>query len=72
MSVLNLILAPGSCILDIQSSTGMLDICERFRKSQEFFFQYLPIWLHQVLVVAHGITDVHCSMWDLLIAAHGI
>ena len=38
MSVLNLMLAHGSRILDIRSSTGMLDICERFRKSQEIFF----------------------------------
>ena len=26
----------------------------------------LCIWLHQVLVVAHGIFDLSCSMWDLV------
>ena len=34
------------------------------------FFQitilkYLFIWLCQVLVAAHGIFNLHCSMWDL-------
>ena len=23
------------------------------------------IWLHQVLVVAHGVSDLHCGMRDL-------
>ena len=30
---------------------------------------YLYIWLLQVLVVACGIFDLHCSMWYLLFAA---
>ena len=29
------------------------------------FILFFFLWLHQVLVVAHGIADLHCSMWDL-------
>ena len=54
MSVLNLILAHGSRILDIWSSTGMLDICECFRKSQEFFLIF-------ICLAAPGLS---CGTWD--------
>ena len=30
-----------------------------------FQFEYLFIWLRRVLVVAHGIFDLCCGMWDL-------
>ena len=30
---------------------------------------YLLIWLRQVLVVAHGIFNLHCGMWDLSVSA---
>ena len=32
-----------------------------------FFFNYLFIWLHRVLVAAHKIFT--CGMWDLLVVA---
>lgn len=31
-----------------------------------YIYLYLFIWLHWVLVVAHGIVDLYWSMWDLI------
>ena len=36
-----------------------------------FFFFFL-IWLHQVLVGAHMLYNLHCSMWDLILSAYRI
>ena len=29
------------------------------------FKNYLSIWLHWVLVVAHGTFNLHCTLWEL-------
>ena len=31
-----------------------------------FIFFFFFIWLCQVLAVAYGLFDLHCSMWDLV------
>ena len=34
--------------------------------SRNSFFKNLFIWLHQVLVAAHGIVNLHFSLWGYL------
>ena len=50
---------------------GMLGYMAKRSENADLIF-ILFTWLHQVLVVAHRVFYLHCSMQDLLVAACGI